>query len=99
MKLSEPNIRLVINDQEELSMKLFAFSWMDGELCEPFQELGKMAAQLEEENAALKRGAQDIRDISGTEWGRREMDSPWGKALFLIMQKCEALLADTQESE
>ena len=53
MKLSEPNIRLVIDAQKELSMKLFAFSWMNGELCEPFQELGKMAEQLEAENAVL----------------------------------------------
>ena len=65
----------------------------------PVTDTADEIAQLEEENAALKRGVQDIRDISGTEWGRREMDSPWGKALFLIMQKCEALLADTKESE
>jgi hypothetical protein len=54
-------------------------------------------AQMEAENEALRTGVQEIRDVSGTEWGRVEMDSPWGKTLFWIMGKCEALLAQQEQ--
>ena len=79
----------------KLSERMFSKATVVDETCAEFlDEFAAEVAQLKEENAALKLGVQDIRNISGTEWGRCEKDSPWGKALFWIMQKCEALLTE-----
>ena len=59
-----------------------------------YDKVWDYAERLEAENEKLKMGVQDIRGISGTEWGRCEKDSPWGKTLFWIMQKCDTLLKE-----
>lgn len=69
--------------------KTLALAQMD----EAIDEYGKVVT----ENEALRKGMQDVRNVAGTEWSRVEMDSPWGKALFWIMQKCDALLTGEQD--